>query len=153
MQQLIVVYFFFWLELEKPTTQFRKRIQFPGIHENPNSLPAAFLIEDQGEPSKINNPQPSISNGTGGQNLDGIGQARPGLTEGVMVFAVCKMLACQIHHETSKHHTRRHIAMEVFDNFKVPTVGMAAYGESLLALLFQSHLCRLHPAGQIAVTW
>jgi hypothetical protein len=101
------------LELEEPGLDLLPGFQLGWVHENPHALSTVFLIQGHGEPSEVDDFEPTVSDGALGQELYGIRQALGRLAEGIEELALRKVSLRKIDHEPPDHHARGHMAVEV----------------------------------------
>ena len=73
--QAVTVLLLLGLQFEEPLTDGRVRLQAGGVHRHPHALAGPLVEEGHGVQAEIEDPQPSVAHGAGGEHLHGVGQA------------------------------------------------------------------------------
>ena len=99
-EQARKVLLLFGFELEKPGPDLGPLFELSRVNKDTDPVPCFFVVECEGITPDVDHAEPSIAEGTGGKELNGIGQALGCFTEGIEESSLGKMPVCLIHHET-----------------------------------------------------
>jgi len=104
---------------EKPCSDVGPGIQAGCVQGYPNALARVFVVETEGITSEVEDFQPPVSGGAGGEELDGVGQAFGGFGNRVEKDPPGKALQGQVHHETAEKDAGRGIIVKRFNKAQV----------------------------------
>jgi len=113
-QKRFQILFPFRFQLEEPGMEFRPGLQLLRVEIDPNAFTRLLFVKCHGKAPQVEDLQPAVADGAGGEELYGVGEADRGLTDGVEEFTLREIFQGRLDDEAADDQPRGQIAVKRF---------------------------------------
>ena len=108
----IFVLFLLGRQFQVPFLDFRPGGDAFRVEENPDPLAIELVEQAQGETAQVQNLEPAVARGAGGEQLDGVGQAVARFADRIVEDALGQAPDSFLNHDAAEDYSRRGVSVK-----------------------------------------